>query len=709
MKLLLRLIFALAVLGITNRLVASENAVIVVNAQSASSKLIANHYIAWRNIPAVNVVYLSGIPQREVITIGEFRNKILKPLVTTIAQRKISSSIDYILYSSDFPTIINAKSDRNLLMQANNQNAKVAANSKILNPFISINAGTYFLDRVLRNDPSYLSMSSNTYARPELNTLLLNPFAGEDREKFEQALSSIRKEKYEDAIEQLTALAQQHPLQLAVLYWLARTYAWNEDAANTIAWLKRCVAVGWCYREYTSRDSAFVKIKEDENFQALLELIPDLPGRYGPTLSFRNNYLWGQNGMINSKENQGNRYILSTVLAVNRNKGNSELETLDYLKTSVKADGSHPGGTFYFTKTQDVRTRTRDRGIDEAVEELTALGFQSKVINQKIPTGKRDIIGLTIGTRDFKWPRDNEIIPGAICENLTSFGGRLLPGTKQTKLSEFLRFGAAGSSGTVIEPFAIQAKFPHPRVHVHYVKGCTLAESFYQSVVGPFQLLIVGDGLCQPWADIPSVAITGDLKNDKPLSGKTSFAVQSVQLDKPVRLIELYVDGRLFRRINGWQTGQIELDTTTMPDGFHEFRFVGVASGTIQTRGSKTIPVVVNNHGKSVELTTNNQAAKIDQKLTFEVSAAGAQEIKLMHNSRVLASKKSDSAKFEVAAYKLGRGPVTISGLASFENQVVLSKPLHLNIEGEILSSIPVLKSPPKKPSKRKQLPKPKQ
>ena len=47
-------------------------------------------------------------------------------------------------------------------------------------------------------------------------------------------------------------------------------------------------------------------------------------------------------------------------------------------------------------------------------------------------------------------------------------------------------------------------------IQVHYARGCTLAEAFYQSVRGPYQLLIVGDPLCRPWADIPQVSVAGD-------------------------------------------------------------------------------------------------------------------------------------------------------------------------------------------------------
>ena len=90
-----------------------------------------------------------------------------------------------------------------------------------------------------------------------------------------------------------------------------------------------------------------------------------------------------------------------------------------------------------------------------------------------------------------------------------AIGGVLSAGAGQTPLTEFLRYGAAGSSGTVCEPYAIQNKFPVPAIQVHYARGCSLAEAFYQSVWGPYQLLIVGDPLCRPWARIPAIHVSG--------------------------------------------------------------------------------------------------------------------------------------------------------------------------------------------------------
>ena len=95
-------------------------------------------------------------------------------------------------------------------------------------------------------------------------------------------------------------------------------------------------------------------------------------------------------------------------------------------------------------------------------------------------------------------------------------------GAGQTPLSALLAAGAAGASGTVTEPYAIQQKFPSPFIQWHYAQGCTLAESFYQSVAGPYQLLVAGDALCAPWRKHIVVVVAG-LKAGANLSGTVKF------------------------------------------------------------------------------------------------------------------------------------------------------------------------------------------
>ena len=674
---------------------ASENAIIVINEQSASSKLIGNYYIHARDFPPENVIYLSDIPDQEIIKVEEFRQLILGPIMATIEKRKLANQISYVIYSSDFPTIIDVSADRKKMLAdpEMRKNANIKTGS-MFNPMVSINAATYFYQLVLSSDVAYLSLTANTYSRANSKTLLNDPFDGADDRDFNTAIAQSKNGEYPNAIDTLERLAKKHPLQLAVLYWLSRCYAWQENAAEASKWLRRCIAVGWSSREYTQNDAAFDKIRTDEKFNQTVALIPKLPFRGGPSLGFRSSYFWGPNGMINSTADQGNRFMLSTVLAVNRNKGNSERESLNYLSRSIKSDGSSPKGSFYFTSTKDVRTTARNAGYLEAIDELDALGFQCEIVTTDVPKLRKDVAGLSMGTAKFKLEHANlNFLPGAICENMTSYGGRLLPNSQQTKLTSFLRYGAAGSSGTVVEPFAIQQKFPHARMHVHYVRGCTLAEAFYQSIDGPFQLLIVGDALCKPWAKIPRIKLTGNVLSTDPISGDLTISISGNNSPAPIRLIEMYLDGRLIRRIEASQLGKITIDTNSMPDGFHEFRFVPIAASAISTRGSISAGVVVNNRGKQVQLKSNTLVTSINQSIELDAFCEGANRVLLLHNKRVIKESNGDSVFAKVPAFYFGRGTVKVEAAAFVDDELIRSRPMEIEITGPISSNIPQIKT----------------
>jgi hypothetical protein len=65
---------------------------------------------------------------------------------------------------------------------------------------------------------------------------------------------------------------------------------------------------------------------------------------------------------------------------------------------------------------------------------------------------------------------------------------------------DWLEAGAAGSYGTVVEPYNITAKFPHPGVLVdRYTRGETLIESYWKSVAMPGQGVFVGEPLARPY------------------------------------------------------------------------------------------------------------------------------------------------------------------------------------------------------------------
>ena len=178
--------------------------------------------------------------------------------------------------------------------------------------------------------------------------------------------------------------------------------------------------------------------------------------------------------------------MLSMMLGVTAGRGNTLAEVLAYLHRSAAADGTHPQGTIYFMQNDDIRSRVRQAGFPRRRRELEDLGVAAEIVDGVLPRRKNDVQGAMLGVADFDWKASRStILPGAICEHFTSFGGDMHAGAGQTPLSVFLRYGAAAASGTVTEPYAIAEQVPRPMIHVHYARGCTVAEAFYQSVIVP--------------------------------------------------------------------------------------------------------------------------------------------------------------------------------------------------------------------------------
>ncbi len=303
---------------------------------------------------------------------------------------------------------------------------------------------------------------------------------------------------------------------------------------------------------------------------------------------FRGSQGWGPDGK--PVDTGGMRYVLSTVLAVTRGRGTSVDEAIAGLRRSVSADNTHPNGTIYYLRNGNIRSTSRDGLFPSAVAKLKAGGIRAQIVDGTIPKGKTDVQGVMVSTANFDWKSAGSTIqPGAICEHFTSFGGVMRANAGQTPLTEFLKFGSAGSSGTVTEPYAIAAKFPNPFIHVHYAAGCSLAESFYQSVTGPYQLLIVGDPLCQPWATPPDLTVDGPDSNERVNGTMTITAMSKDNVSR----FELYVDGRLNDACV--PRASLQFDSSRLTDGLHELRIVAVSGDPVEARSRVVIPVQVAN------------------------------------------------------------------------------------------------------------------
>ncbi len=405
-------------------------------------------------------------------------------------------------------------------------------------------------------------------------------------------------------------------------------------------------------------------------------------GNAAATHGFRGWYGWGPEGRL--LEVGGQRYMLSTMLGMTSGRGNAVREVLAYLSSAAAADGTHPKGTIYFAQNSDIRSQARDRAFPAAVTELQKLGVRAEIVHGVIPMRKLDVQGAMIGAPKFDWASSgSKILPGAICEHFTSSGGNLEDVQGQTPLTELLRFGAAGASGTVAEPYAIGEKFPLAMLHVHYARGCTLAEAFYQSVFGPYQLLIVGDPLCRPWANIPRVAV-GGVQPGATLRGSVSLSPSAtVPGGGSVDRFELFADG--LRRDACAAGEMLELDTTSLVDGYHEFRVVGIEDSAIESQGRALLPVRVANRDRTIEFTVKPGASvPLDGRLTVTARSSGAKQIEVYTNTLSLGTIRGDGGSLEIEARRLGLGTVALQALAVIDthsNDAVVAEPLRVKVE----------------------------
>jgi hypothetical protein len=136
-------------------------------------------------------------------------------------------------------------------------------------------------------------------------------------------------------------------------------------------------------------------------------------------------------------------------------------------------------------------------------------------------------------------------------DSLTSFAGALFDNFGQTTLLEFLHGGAAGSYGTVVEPCNWLQKFPDPLVYFYQSRGFCLAEAYYQSLLNPFQGLLVGEPLSAQFAR-PGQAEWNALDAGAILSGQillptASFTAAATNL--PISQVDLFLDGTFVRTL----------------------------------------------------------------------------------------------------------------------------------------------------------------
>ena len=277
----------------------------------------------------------------------------------------------------------------------------------------------------------------------------------------------------------------------------------------------------------------------------------------------------------------------SMMLGYTGARGNSEAEVMACIQRGVEADGTAPDGKVWIVTSSDVRSKAREWQWPGAEAALAALDVAT-VRTTVFPEGARGVLGVTMGARSVN-PESLSFRPGAMAEHFTSFAGAFGVPT-QTKLSAWLRAGATSSSGTVAEPYALWPKFPSASFFVHYARGCSMIESYFQSIASPLQILLVGEPLASPWKPAATLDL-GDL-GARPLSGTVAIEpkVETADRYQYYSTYTVLVDGRLHASGH-----RVQFRTRQVTDGKHRLRVVAYLVGLVRHQVFSEIDVVVRN------------------------------------------------------------------------------------------------------------------
>lgn len=655
-----------------------ETTLLVVNADSPLSLTLANQWVKLRAIPQSHVVRLTGIPTLGTMAMKDFRDRILRPVFDHMERLGIEDEIDAIVYSGDFPYAVSLRKERKRYK---------AEGYRYVGKSASLTGLTYFSRQLLAGEIGYLAPIANHYFRRELGRRLPSstPLSKEERLLLKTAVKLLEAGTVVEARDKLAKLVEGHPDNAGLRLRLAEAYAATGQDEDALEQLREIQRLGYNNSLVLRNNKRLKSLRSSPLFREITSDMEKPRSRYEPPRGFRGRYHWSRTSLAGKEDLD--RYYLSAVLAYTGPRGNSLPEIHSYLERSRRSDGSHPNGTVYLMENGNVRTETRQPWFAETCALLDSIGHSCRILTRGkngedgiLPRRRLDIIGLSAGTKAFNWKKSgSRLLEGAFADSLTSYAGDFYS-RKQTKLTEFLRHGAAGSSGAVSEPYALAEKFPLPLIHYYYALGYALAESWYQSVASPYHLILVGDPLAKPFAD------TIDFELRSPATGESWRGTVTLSLDlhgdaSRIDHFELWVDGI---PAGSSRAGEVlRWDTTQVADGYHEIHLVAVEPPPREGRITRRHLVRISNHGLEVSLEAKPPAILYGEEIQLHGDAPPGSQVTIRGAGGQLAKAISHEGHWEavLSSTLLGLGTATIQAVAATpEGKEIYSKPLDLLI-----------------------------
>lgn len=252
----------------------------------------------------------------------------------------------------------------------------------------------------------------------------------------------------------------------------------------------------------------------------------------------------------------------------------------------VTSDGSFPTQAVVLAKTTDWARNVRYFEFDNAIFDASLSGrFPIQRTNSNQTYGRTNLFGFQTGLANYVLS-PNTFVPGAIADTLTSYAGCLfVPCGGQTMCLDFIAAGATATYGTVTEPCNYLEKFPDPLDYFYQARGFSIAESYYQSLVSPYEGIIVAEPLASPFARPGAGNWTAPASNAL-LSGTAFLSLEFSAADpaRPLQQVDLFVDGMKWRTLTNIPPEESNLLAVTINDVTAQYRVP--SNATLQSLAS---------------------------------------------------------------------------------------------------------------------------
>lgn len=171
----------------------------------------------------------------------------------------------------------------------------------------------------------------------------------------------------------------------------------------------------------------------------------------------------------------------------------------DYSRGRARlASGVQVTGAAYLLSTDD-KLRNVRAGFYPRIEQILGSVLGINRIQANKLQHRDNVLFYFTGLKQVDGIDNNQYLPGAMADHLTSTGGQLFF-HGQMSILEWIDAGVTASYGAVIEPCNFTAKFPHPGIAMeHYLSGDNLLEAYWKSVRMPGQGVLVGEPLASPF------------------------------------------------------------------------------------------------------------------------------------------------------------------------------------------------------------------